>query len=183
MPRNRRGATLLEIMTVVAMAVVMTAIAFPKLKETRRAGSMQSARAQVESYLAVARSVAIRNGVRAFLIRQGNTIRIMADSTNGLVTVVRPVQLDSISNVTLGATKDTIIYDSRGLAVNLSASGERFYITVASGLGAGTRDSICVTRLGLVLDRKCGLAVTMSEKEEVVVDDGPISSDPPIVDK
>src|SRR5688572_16420728 len=182
MLRNRKGVTLIEIMTVVVMAIIMTAIAFPRLKETRRASSMQSARAQVESYLAVARSVAIRNGVRAFLIRNGNTIRIMADSANGtIVTVVRPIQLDSVSNVTLGATKDTIVYDSRGLAVNLSASGERFYITAASGLGAGTMDSICVTRLGLVLDRKCGLVVVY--KPEDPKDEDPKDEDPPIEDK
>jgi Tfp pilus assembly protein PilE len=166
MLRNRKGVTLIEIMTVVALAVAMTAIAFPKLKETRRASSMQSARTQVESYLAVARSVAIRNGVRAFLVREGNTIRIMADSANGtIVTVVRPVELDSVSQVALGATKDTIIYDSRGLAVNLNASGEKFYITSIAAYSAGVKDSICVTRLGLVLDRKCGLGVTPPEKE------------------
>jgi hypothetical protein len=126
--------------------------------------------------------VAIRNGVRSFLIRDGNTIRIMADSANGaIVTVVRPIQLDSVSNVTLGGTKDTIIYDSRGLAVNLAAGGERFYITAASGLGAGTMDSICVTRLGLVLDRKCGLVVVY--KPEEPKDEEPIPEEPPVVDK
>jgi Tfp pilus assembly protein FimT len=155
---NRRGVSLIEIMAVVALAIIVTAIALPALNNSRRAASMQSARTQVESYLAVARSVAVRNGVRSFLIREGNTIRIMADSSNGVVTVVRPVRLDSVSSVTLGATRDTIIYDSRGIAVNLAASGERFYITAASGYGAGATDSICVTRLGLALDRNCGLS-------------------------
>ncbi len=166
MLRNRKGVTLIEIVTVLAMAVIMTAVAFPKLKETQRASSMQSARTQVESYLAVARSVAIRNGVRAFLVREGNTIRIMADSANGaIVTVVRPMQLDSVSQVALGATRDTIIYDSRGLAVNLSAGGEKFYVISTAVYSAGVKDSICVTRLGLVLDKKCGLGVTPPEKE------------------
>jgi hypothetical protein len=103
-----------------------------------------------------------RNGVRSFLIRDGNTIRIMADSTNGvIVTVVRPIQLDSVSSVLLsssnGTSADTIAYDNRGLAVNLGATGRKFYITASTGVGAGTRDSVCVTRLGLVLDRSCGV--------------------------
>jgi Tfp pilus assembly protein FimT len=194
MLRNRKGVTLIEIMAVVVMAIIMTAIAFPHLKETRRAASMQSARTQVESYLAVARAVAIRNGVRSFLIRNGNTITILADSLNGqMVTVVRPIQLDSVSRVQLsnvGDTgADTIIYDSRGIAVNLIGT-KKFYITAASGFGAGTRDSICVTRLGLVLDRNCGLAVAPPEKvedlpiEEPPIDEGPIIVPPPIpVDK
>jgi Tfp pilus assembly protein FimT len=186
MLRNRKGVTIIEIMTAVVLAIIMTAIAFPHLKDTRRASSMQSARTQIESYLTVARSVAIRNGVRAFLIRDGNSIRIMADSANGVfVTVVRPIQLDSVSNVTLGATKDTIIYDSRGIAVNLDGT-QKFYITAASGYGAGTKDSICVTRLGLVLDRNCGLTVVSKEipkeDEEVIPDEeGPIIIPPPIV--
>lgn len=185
MLRNRKGVTLIEIMTVVVMVILMTAVAFPKLKETRRAASMQSAKTQVESYLSVARSVAVRNGVRAFLIRDGNTMRILADSTNGqLVTVVRPFQLDSVSNVVLsnaaGTSADTIGYDSRGIAVNLAGT-TKFYLTVRSGVyGAGTKDSICVTRLGLVLDRNCGLAVMPPEKEEglPVEDGGPIIIDP-----
>ena len=182
MLRNRKGVTLIEIMTVVVMTIIMTAIAFPALKNTRRASSMQSAKAQVESYLSVARSVAIRNGVRSFLIRNGNTITILADSANGhVVMVVRPVQLDSVSNVLLsnaaGTSADTIIYDSRGIAVNLAGT-TKFYITAASGYGAGTKDSICVTRLGLVLDKNCGLAVTPPEKEELPVDEGPIIIDP-----
>ena len=161
MARNRRGVTLIEIMAVVVMAIIMTAIAFPKLKESRRAASMQSARAQVESYLSVARSIAVRNGVRSFLIRDANSIRILADSTNALVIVVRPIQLDSVSNVVLsssaGTSADTIVYDNRGVAVNLGSTGRKFYITAATGVGAGTRDSVCVTRLGLVLDRNCGV--------------------------
>jgi Tfp pilus assembly protein FimT len=178
MLRNRKGLTLIEIMTVVAMAIIMTAVAFPKLKETRRAASMQSAKTQVESYLAVARSVAIRNGVRAFLIRDGNTIRIMADSLNGtIVTVVRPIQLDSVSNVTLSTSSpaaDTIVYDSRGIAVSLNGT-VKFYITARSGYGAGTKDSICVTRLGLVLDRNCGLVATGKDKDK--------EEEPPVEDK
>ncbi len=176
MLRNRKGVTLIEIMTVVVMVIAMTAVAFPKLKETRRAASMQSARTQVESYLAVARSVAIRNGVRSFLIREGNTIRIMADSTNGLVTVVAPFRLDEVSQILLttssGRAADTIIYDNRGLAVNLASAG-KIYLTVASNAyGAGTKDSICVTRLGLVMDKKCGLSAMAEEKkdEEVILD-------------
>ena len=162
MLRNRKGVTLTEIMAVVAMTILMTAFAFPKLKETRRAASMQSARTQVESYLTVARSIAIRNGVRAVLIREGNTIRIMADSGNTLVLVVRPVQLDSVSHVRLEATADTIVYDNRGNAVNLDGSGEKFYIT--SMIDATSKDSVCVTRFGLVLDRRCGLAVAAKKE-------------------
>jgi Tfp pilus assembly protein FimT len=180
MLRNRKGVTLIEIMSVVVLAIVITAIVFPHMKDTRRAASMQSARTQVESYLAIARSVAIRNGVRSFLIRDGNTIRIMADSVNGtIVTVVRPIHLDSVSNVVLrsssGRTADTIVYDNRGLAVNL-ATTHRVYITAAAGYGAGTTDSICVTRLGHVLDRNCGLAAPPVSEIPILLPPPPIET-------
>jgi Tfp pilus assembly protein FimT len=190
MLRNRKGVTIIEIMTVVGMVIIMTAVAFPKLKETRRAASMQSARTQVESYLAVARSVAIRNGVRSFLIREGNTIRIMADSSNGLVTVVAPFRLDEVSQILLstssGRAADTIIYDNRGIAVNLASSG-KIYLTVDStAYGAGIKDSICVTRLGLVMDKKCGLSAMAVEKEEdptiILNPEDPIVVGPIVVD-
>jgi prepilin-type N-terminal cleavage/methylation domain-containing protein len=195
MVRNRKGVTLIEIMTVVMLVALVMAIVFPSMKDTRRAASMQSARTQVEAYLAVARSVAIRNGVRAFLIREGNTLRVMADSTGGLVTVVQPIQLDSVSQIVLstlsGKDADTIIYDNRGIAVNLDGT-QKIYLTVASGhYGEGMKDSICVTRLGLVLDRKCGLAAAYKPPvedmpvDEIPIDKGPIESPPiePPVDK
>jgi type II secretory pathway pseudopilin PulG len=178
MIRNRKGVTLIEVMTVVVMVILVTAIAFPKLKETRRAASMLSARTQVESYLTVARSVAVRNGVRALLVRDGNTLKIVADSANTLVTVVRPIRFDVVSNIALGSSNgtayDTIAYDNRGIATNLASAGTKFYITPASGLGAGVKDSICVTRLGLALDRNCGLAVAA---KEIPVDSGGLPID------
>ncbi len=175
MLRNRKGVTLIEIMTVVVMVIIVTAVSFPKLKETKRAAAMQSARTQVESYLAVARSVAIRNGVRAFLIRQDNSLRIMADSATGLVTVVRRIDLNQVSQVSLsssgGGVADTIVYDNRGMAVNLAGT-QIIYLTVAHGqYGAGMKDSICVTRLGLALDRNCGLAAAPEKEEDPIVVD------------
>jgi prepilin-type N-terminal cleavage/methylation domain-containing protein len=163
MTRDRKGVTLIEIMTVVVLTTIIMALVFAHMKDTRRAASMQSARTQVESYLSVARSVAIRNGIGAFLVRDGNTMRILADSASTAVLVVRPIQLDAVSNVTLGSSSggsaDTIVYDTRGFAINLDAAGHKFYLTVASGYGAGTKDSICVTRLGVVQDRGCGASV------------------------
>jgi prepilin-type N-terminal cleavage/methylation domain-containing protein len=182
MLRNRKGVTLMEIMTVVVLTSVIMAITFPSMKDTKRAASMQSARTQVESYLAVARSVAVRSGVRAYLVRNGNTLTILADSANGPVPVVRSINLDEVSGVLLtsssGLTADTIVYDNRGIATNLGASGGKFYLTFARGYGAGAKDSICVTRLGATLDKQCGLSVPTPDKEIPVDTGGGIIVDP-----
>jgi prepilin-type N-terminal cleavage/methylation domain-containing protein len=171
MLRNRKGVTLLEIMTVVVMAAIMMAVALPQLKETRRASSMQSAKTQFESFAATARAIAVRTGSRTYLIRQAHSIRIEADSAGQMVTVVRKVNLSEVSSVHLGSTSgqsaDTIMYDARGMATNLGATGTKFYFTAASGYGAGTKDSVCITRLGMVFDRSCGLVVSPEKTEEI----------------
>jgi hypothetical protein len=183
MLRNHKGVTLMEITTVLTLMAAMMMVGLPKMRETRRSASMSSARTKVESYLTVARSVAIRSGVRSVLIRQGNTLKIMADSANGLVVVVQPIQLDTAAGIKLEVTRDTLIYDARGLAMNLSTAGEKFYIT-ASNYGAAAKDSICVTRLGLILDRKCGLvaipdkSIPIDTGGGIILDGGPITTDP-----
>src|SRR3712207_9330499 len=46
------------------ISAAMMVFAVPQIRESRKSGAMASARAQVESYLAVARAIAIRNGDR-----------------------------------------------------------------------------------------------------------------------
>jgi hypothetical protein len=50
---------------------------------------------------------------------------------------------------TLTFTQDTIRYDIRGIPVGLSAT-QRFVITIGT-----KKDSICVSRLGLLLTEAC----------------------------
>jgi len=155
MLRNRKGVTLFELMTVVVIAGVMMLVALPRMSESRKSAGMSSARTQVESYLATARAVAIRNGGKTQLVRYGNTLMIQADTGTGWVTVVRPVELGA-KNISITPSVNAMAFDARGLATGLNATGEKFYIQIASGYGAGTKDSVCITRFGAVLDRKCG---------------------------
>ena len=160
MARNRKGVTLFEIMTVIVLSAIMLTVAIPRITRSKRSASMQSARTQVESYISVARAIAVRNGGKTQLIRSGNMLYVQADTGTGWVTVVRPVELDQVSGVSLGTTitSNTIAFDARGMATNLSASGEKFYIT-STTYGTTLKDSICVTRFGALLDRNCGLSV------------------------
>jgi Tfp pilus assembly protein FimT len=158
MPRNRRtGVTLLEIMTVLTLAAIMMAMAFPRLSESRRTAQLAAARGQVETYLSVARSIAVRNGGKTQLVRNGNKLTIESDTGTGWVTMVKPLKLGD-ADVGLNSTTNVIAFDARGLATGLSATGEKFYLKIASGYGSNLQDSICVTRLGGVLDRSCGSA-------------------------
>jgi Tfp pilus assembly protein FimT len=158
MPRNREGVTLFEIMTVLTLAALMMAFAFPQVRDARRAASMAAARTQVEAYIGVARAIAVRNGGKTQLVRSGNTLTIQADTGTGWVTMVKPLRLAGGSDVGLSTTTNTFAFDARGLATGLNAAGEKFYLKAESGYGSEVKDSICVTRLGGVLDRNCGSA-------------------------
>jgi prepilin-type N-terminal cleavage/methylation domain-containing protein len=163
MLRNRKGVTLFEIMTVMVITAIVMVVAVPRVGSSRHAAAMAAARTQVESYLATTRAIATRNGGRTQLVRSGNTLTIQADTGTGYVTMVKPMQIDASSNITLGGTATApIAFDARGIASGLNASGEKFYLTVSSGYGAGMKDSVCITRFGAVLDRNCGATVSTS---------------------
>jgi prepilin-type N-terminal cleavage/methylation domain-containing protein len=158
--RNRRGFTLFEIMMVIVLLAIATALAIPRMSVSKRAASMQSARAQVESYISGARAIAIRNGGRTQLVQTGNTMYVLADTGTGWMTVMKPTRFNQSANVTVSATVGSIFFDARGLATGLSVSGEKFYITGQSVYGTTARDSICITRFGAPLDRNCGAAAS-----------------------
>lgn len=158
MPRNRQGVTLFEVMTVVTLAAIMIAMAVPRLADGRRAASMAAARTKVESYITVARAIAVRNGGRTQLVRNGHTLTIEADTGTGWVTMVKPLKFGGTADVGLTSTTNTIAFDGRGLATGLSATGEKFYLKMESGYGSNVTDSICVTPLGGILGRGCGAA-------------------------
>jgi hypothetical protein len=70
-----------------------------------------------------------------------------------LDTLLRPFALDSTEHVTISsATSDSILFNARGTAQNLAVSGAKFVI-----LREGVSDSVCVTKLGSILDRSCSL--------------------------
>jgi Tfp pilus assembly protein FimT len=179
MLRNHKGVTLFEIVTVTTLAAIMMVVALPKVAESRRAAAMASARLQVESYLAAARETAKRNGGKTQLVHSANTLTIQADTGTGWVTIGRPIQLDASSNIALtsalasttAATTGTIAFDGRGIASGLNAGGAKFYFTIASGYGAGMQDSLCLTRFGAVLDKKCGQAAAPPPSEILIEPD------------
>ncbi len=158
--RNRKGFTLFEIMMVIVLLAIITAVAVPRMSVSKRAASMQSARVQVESYISAARAIAIRNGGRTQLVQAGNTISVLADTGTGWIIVVKPTKFNQSSDVTVSATVGSILFDARGLATGLNTAGEKFYITGESVYGTTARDSVCITRFGAPLDRSCGAAAS-----------------------
>jgi prepilin-type N-terminal cleavage/methylation domain-containing protein len=149
---GRGGFTMLELLIVIVLMGLLSAMAYPRMSGVRQSAGLRAARVQFVSSLATARAAAVRFARPAQLKRSGNSIQVLADTggTGAFVSLGLPVALDSQFSVTLSATIDSVVFGSRGLATNLSTSGAQF------ALVRGTiQDSVCLTRLGEVAPRGC----------------------------
>jgi prepilin-type N-terminal cleavage/methylation domain-containing protein len=155
--RLRRGFSLLELMAVIVLAAVIAMVAVPKVRAVQRGAGINSAKLQLRTYLAAARATAVRRGGTARLVRTGNVLVVTVDSSATQAVVIRPFDFNRNYSVLLSGTVDSVVYGARGLATNLGTTGEKFYI-VADSIRVGRgRDSVCLTRLGLVLETGCGI--------------------------
>lgn len=154
MSKARAGYTFIEMMTVMVIFGVVTGLSIPRLQGATAAAGMRSARLQVSSYLAQARALSLQRGRETRFIRTGNAIRVVVDSSGTYVTYARSHDLYGEHRTSLsssGITADTIRFDARGFSVG--ASGLRkIYLT-----RAGQSDSVCVTKLGKVIQSGCAL--------------------------
>ena len=150
----RAGFSLIEIMMVVVIVGTLLSIAIPKFAAVGRATSVRASRDQVGAYLATAQAAAVRRGATAQFRRSGNSIYVTVSRTSTqLDTLLRPFPLDANQHVAfLTATSDSVLFNSRGTAQNLGISGAKFVM-----YREGIKDSVCVTKLGSILDRSCAL--------------------------
>ena len=149
MRRSRSGFTLIELMMVIIIMGVVLAFALPKFNSLRNSGKLGAAKVHVMSSMTTARAAAIQNGRVARWSISGNSIGVTAANPTGtMVTIAAPIDFAAQYNVTLRATQNTVDFDSRGMASNLSATMKIYVV-------GSTTDSVCVTRLGVVLRNGC----------------------------
>lgn len=147
-----RGFTVIEILIVVLLMGLLTAVAYPHTSGVRASAALRAARVQFVASLATARAAGVRWGRPAQLKRSGNSIQVRVDTggTGAFVPLGTAVALDSQFSVMLSATVDSVVFGPRGLATNLSTSGAQFALVRGS-----VRDSVCLTRLGEVAPQGC----------------------------
>lgn len=151
--RARAGFTIIETVVVLIIASIAMAISLPRFAAMRDRMSVRSAKQQFASYLATARASAIRQSQQSQFHVKNNTIWTTVNQPSGTnITVGRSVALDQSRGVTVtlggAAPSDSVMFDARGLG---ATTGARVYVLTRNGL----KDSICVTRLGLIA-RTCG---------------------------
>jgi Tfp pilus assembly protein FimT len=152
-PRRRSpaaGFTLIEMFIVFIVLGVMVAFAAKAVSGSWVASSRHSAIRDATAYLVRARVTAVQQSRASWLVRSGNVLKILVDSSGTPVQLGTKIDFFQKYGATLGASpKDTVQFDPRGFAVNLTQSPK---FIVALG---GRTDTVCVTGLGRITTRSC----------------------------
>jgi prepilin-type N-terminal cleavage/methylation domain-containing protein len=160
-PRARRGYTLVELMIVLGVAGILALAAAPRVGALRDASAVRAARLEVATAVEAARAAAMQRGRTArvairrnVLVAAVDTSPVNAPQQAEMVTLTIQ-RLDAAYGVTLttAAPADTLIaYDARGFASPRRAQTAKFYVARRQ-----SRDSVCVSTVGLILPRGCAL--------------------------
>ncbi len=152
--RRRNGVTVIELLTVMVIVGIVFTLSLPRLDALVEVNSVRAAKRQVQSYIVVARAAAIRRGTTSAFKFSNSTMWVTSTGSTGTVTTIRDsIALARTQKVTLtvsgGGTSDSISFSARGFSSNLT--GNRTYVFTRGS----SKDSICVTKLGLIAT--CGL--------------------------
>jgi prepilin-type N-terminal cleavage/methylation domain-containing protein len=153
--RSRRGGfTMLELLVVLSVAAVLVAITGKGLASAFAGNSRSSAVRVVGTTLFQARAIAIQRSRQSWLVRNGNTIQILGDSSGTKVQLGTIVDLNQRYGVTLSSVstptgRDTVSFDPRGLITGTTTA---YKIIITKGTNA---DTVCVTGLGNTRSRGC----------------------------
>ncbi len=152
-PRRRSlaaGFTLIEMFIVFIVLGVMLTFAVRAMSGTWVASSRRSASRDVTAYLFRGRSIAIQQSRAAWVVRSGNVLKILVDSSGTAVQLGTTIDFQKKYGATLGASpKDTVQFDPRGFAPS-AAQAPKFIVSLG-----GRTDTVCVTGLGRITTRSC----------------------------
>jgi prepilin-type N-terminal cleavage/methylation domain-containing protein len=149
---NGRGFTLIEMIIVFVVIGVTTSIMVKSVRGSWLASSRRSASREVTAYLFRARAIAIQQSRPASLVRSGNVLKIVIDSSGTPVQLGTAIDMSQRYGATLSTSpigKDTVPFDPRGFVANVTQTPK---LIVRIGTAA---DTLCVTGLGRITTRGC----------------------------
>jgi prepilin-type N-terminal cleavage/methylation domain-containing protein len=152
--RRRSGFTILELLVVFTVAAVLIAITGKGISSAFAGNSRSSAVRIASTTLFQTRAVAIQRSRQSWLVRSGNTIKILGDSLGTKVQVGPTVDLNqrfgvTLSSISTPASRDTVSFDSRGLITGTTTA---YSIVITRGANS---DTVCVSGLGNTRGRGC----------------------------
>lgn len=147
MTRPRAGFTLIEILTVMAIMAVMAMLVLPKFGNMNDRNQMRSARDGLVARLASARAAAIATGRPATFELTGNNITVWLRTPTKTEKKGMAIDLyNQFGTRNVGANA-SVTFDGRGITTTGATK-----IHLQRG---NVRDSLCISKLGLVQRHGC----------------------------
>src|SRR5213082_2614995 len=144
------GFTFIEMMIVFVVLGIMTTMMVRSVRGSWYAASRRAATRDVTAYLFRGRAIAIQQSRAAWVVRSGDVLKILVDSSGTRVQLGTQLDFFQRYGAHLAATpKDTVQFDQRGFAPYVTLI-PRFIISLG-----GRTDTVCVTGLGKITSRSC----------------------------
>jgi prepilin-type N-terminal cleavage/methylation domain-containing protein len=146
---SRRGFSLVEMIVVLVLVGILSAIALPFLRTAPAKSSVHGATTAIASYHAIARNAAIARGRTAVLVIKAAapaTVLVVLKrfGSTAVDTVGAVENLYDRFAVTLTTTSDSVLFTPRGIGVSTSTT------TVVATRG-GVADTLTISAAGRVL--------------------------------
>jgi prepilin-type N-terminal cleavage/methylation domain-containing protein len=146
---GHRGFTLIELIVVMLLVGVLSAVALPYLRTGPSKSSVHGATTAIASFHAIARNAAISRGRIAVLVIKAAapaTVLVVLKRSGSTVvdTVGRVENLYSRFTVALTTTSDSVMFTPRGIGISTSTT------TVIATRG-GVADTLTISAAGRVL--------------------------------
>ena len=154
MNRPRPAFSMIEVLIVIAIVGILSAVALPSFSRARSRAELTSATNRFSRTVGVARQAAIMRGKRSFFKYAEGNVWVMVDTGGAVadsVVIVPAFRLDSSYNLTsITPTELAIIeFDPRGVSTQASQKVFRF------AHPTGIQDSLCVSKLGNSIRTVC----------------------------
>jgi len=152
---SRHAYTLIEMLLVVAILGILTAVSLPRFGQIRDAGQMASATTRFTRAVMAARQSAIQRGKRAYFKTSDSYVWVTLDTTGNntdSVIVTSALSLNTLYGVqvTTPTGVTAIEYDPRGVATQSAKQVFHF-----KHMGSGRLDSLCISKLGNTIRERC----------------------------
>lgn len=143
------GFTFIELLILFTVVGILVAITGRSVRGAFGASSRRSASREVTAYMFRGRAIAVQQSRASWVVRSGNILKVLVDSSGTKVQLGTPIDLSQRYGATLTATTDSVKFDPRGFAVNVTPT-PKFIVT-----RSGQADTLCVTGLGRITTRSC----------------------------